>query len=427
MSKKANTFQTPIGTRDLLPEESARWEAVIDVFSNVASRAGFSLVDTPIFEDIGVFSRIGEGTDVVGKEMYEFLDRSERRMALRPEGTAAVCRAFAQHRPPIPWKVYYRGPYFRYEAPQAGRFRQFHQFGIESIGSDDPAIDAEVIAVGWKVLQNVGLEKVDLLVNSMGDLETRKNYQEALGAFLKDHSDDLDEEDQNKVGSHPLRVLDSKRPATQSVTAKAPTVDDFLSAGAQEHFDRVKDGLAALDIPFSVDPRLVRGLDYYTHTTFEFQSLALESAQNAVCGGGRYNGLVEALGGPPTPGIGFGMGIERLLMACDAEESFLVPSSRIQVWVVDVTDGSSARDLTHELRNIGVVADRSFDQRSMRSQMRSANRSGAEIALIIGEQEVSEETVAIRMLRDDESGQIVVPRNAVVAEVESLLGLDSQE
>ena len=408
-----------------MPEESARWEAAIEVFSNVASRAGFSLVDTPIFEDIGVFSRIGEGTDVVGKEMYEFLDRSERRMALRPEGTAAVCRAFAQHRPPVPWKVYYRGPYFRYEAPQAGRFRQFHQFGIESIGSDDPDIDAEVIAVGWKVLQNVGLNKVDLLVNSMGDLETRKNYQEALGAFLKDHSDDLDEEDQNKVGSHPLRVLDSKRPATQSVTAKAPRVDDFLSAAAQEHFDRVKDGLAALDIPFSVDSRLVRGLDYYTHTTFEFQSLALESAQNAVCGGGRYNGLVEALGGPPTPGIGFGMGIERLLMACDAEESFLVPSSRIQVWVVDVTDGSSARDLTHELRNIGVVADRSFDQRSMRSQMRSANRSGAEIALIIGDQEVSEETVAIRMLRDDESGQIVVPRNEVVAEVESLLGLDS--
>ena len=425
MSKKANTFQTPIGTRDLLPEEAARWEAAIEVFSNVASRAGFSLVDTPIFEDIGVFSRIGEGTDVVGKEMYEFLDRSERRMALRPEGTAAVCRAFAQHRPPVPWKVYYRGPYFRYEAPQAGRFRQFHQFGIESIGSDDPDIDAEVIAVGWKVLQNVGLKKVDLLENSMGDLETRKNYQEALGTFLKDHSDDLDEEDQNKVGSHPLRVLDSKRPATQSVTAKAPRVDDFLSAAAQEHFDRVKDGLAALDIPFSVDSRLVRGLDYYTHTTFEFQSLALESAQNAVCGGGRYNGLVEALGGPPTPGIGFGMGIERLLMACDAEESFLVPSSRIQVWVVDVTDGSSARDLTHELRNIGDVADRYFDQRSMRSQIRSANRSGAEIALIIGDQEVSEETVAIRMLRDDESGQIVVPRNEVVAEVESLLGLDS--
>lgn len=423
MSKKANTFQTPIGTRDLLPEESARWEAVIEVFAGVASRAGFSLVDTPIFEDVGVFSRIGEGTDVVGKEMYEFLDRSERPMALRPEGTAAVCRAFAQHRPLVPWKVYYRGPYFRYEAPQAGRFRQFHQFGIESIGSDDPDIDTEVIAVGWNVLQSVGLKKVELLVNSMGDPETRENYQESLSAFLKDHSDELDEEDQTKVESHPLRVLDSKRAATQTVTAKAPRISEFLTAEADEHFVRVKDGLAALKIPFSVEPRLVRGLDYYTHTTFEFQSLALESAQNTVCGGGRYNGLIEELGGPPTPGIGFGMGIERLLMACDAEESFPAPSSKIQVWVVDVTDGSSARDLTHELRNSGVVADRSFDQRSMRSQMRSANRSGAEIALIIGDEEVNQETVAIRMLRDEGTEQIVTPRSAAIAEVQRLLGL----
>ena len=425
MSKKANTFQTPIGTRDLLPGESSRWEAVIEVFSNVASRAGFSLVDTPIFEDVGVFTRIGEGTDVVGKEMYEFLDRSERPMALRPEGTAAVCRAFAQHRPPVPWKVYYRGPYFRYEAPQAGRFRQFHQFGIESIGSDDPDIDVEVIALGWKVLSAVGINKIDLQINSMGDQETRRTYQEALIVFLKNHADDLAEEDQHKVESHPLRVLDSKRRATQSVTKEAPKISDFLSEDAQVHFERVKDGLTALEIPFSIQPRLVRGLDYYTHTTFEFQSLALDSAQNTVCGGGRYNGLIEELGGPATPGIGFGMGIERLLLACDAETSFPAPRSATQVWVVDVTDGSSARDLTHILRDHGLTADRSFDQRSMRSQMRSANRSEAEIALIIGEQEVDEDTVAIRMLRDEEIGQIVVPRSSAVAEVQRLLGLES--
>ena len=424
MSKKANTFQTPIGTRDLLPEHSARWEAVIEVFSNVASRAGFSLIDTPIFEDVGVFTRIGEGTDVVGKEMYEFLDRSERPMALRPEGTAAVCRAFAQHRPLVPWKVYYRGPYFRYEAPQAGRFRQFHQFGIESIGSDDPDIDVEVIALGWKVLEAVGINQIELLVNSMGDQETRNNYQEALNAFLKSHVNDLDEEDRKKVDTHPMRVLDSKRSATQSVTKEAPRINDFLSAEAEAHFERVRDGLTALKIPFSIEPRLVRGLDYYTHTTFEFQSLALDSAQSTVCGGGRYNGLIEELGGPATPGIGFGMGIERLLLACDAEESFPAPGSRVQVWVVDVTDGSSARDLTHSLRDHGVTADRSFDQRSMRSQMRSANRSEAEIALIIGEEEVNEETVAIRMLRDEEIGQIVVPRSSVIAEVQRLLGLE---
>ena len=425
MSKKANTFQTPIGTRDLLPGESARWEAVVEVFSSVASRSGFALVDTPLFEDIGVFSRIGEGTDVVGKEMYEFHDRSERHMALRPEGTAAICRSFVQHRPPVPWKVYYRGPYFRYEAPQAGRFRQFHQFGIESIGSDDPDIDVEVIALGWNVLQSVGLKQVNLLLNSMGDANTRKQYQQALGDFLEGRVLDLDEEDKSKVASHPLRVLDSKRRATQSVIAQAPLIEEFLDGDAKAHFERVQEGLNALNIPFTIEPKLVRGLDYYTHTTFEFQSQALESAQNTVCGGGRYNGLIEELGGPPTPGIGFGMGIERLLLACDAEGSFPDPPPKTQVWVVDVTDGSSARDLTQLLRADGVVADRSFDGRSMRSQIRSAARSGAQLALIIGEQELEEATISIRMLRDSAADQIVVPREEVVSQVRQLLGLDS--
>jgi len=425
MSKKANTFQTPIGTRDLLPDESARWEAVTDTFSSIAARSGFALVDTPMFEDVGVFSRIGEGTDVVGKEMYEFLDRSDRPMALRPEGSAAICRAFVQHRPVVPWKVYYRGPYFRYEAPQAGRFRQFHQFGIESIGSDDPDIDVEVIALGWDVLKSVGLEQVKLLVNSMGDSNTRKRYQQSLSEFLEQHLLELDQDDRSKVESHPLRVLDSKRPATQSVVAGAPLIDEFLDKDAEEHFERVREGLNALSIPFTVEPKLVRGLDYYTHTTFEFQSQALESAQNTVCGGGRYNGLIEELGGPPTPGIGFGMGIERLLLACDSENSFPNPSARTQVWVVDVTDGSSARDLAHLLRINGIFADRSFDGRSMRSQIRSADRSGAQIALIIGEQEIDESTISIRMLRDDQAEQLVVPRDQVVSQVRQLLGLDS--
>ncbi len=425
MSKKANTFRTPIGTRDLMPAESARWEAVTNIFGSVASRAGFSLVDTPIFEDIGVFSRIGEGTDVVGKQMYEFRDRSDRAMALRPEGTAAVCRAFAQHRPPVPWKVYYRGPYFRYEAPQAGRFRQFHQFGIESIGSDDPDIDVEVIALAWEVFRSVGLQRVLLVVNSMGDLDTRNRYQEALRGYLIEHLGAIDEQDRHKVESHPLRVLDSKGPATQAVTNHAPKIGEFLTSEAEQHFDRVKDGLGSLGIPFAIEPKLVRGLDYYTHTTFEFQSSALEAAQNTVCGGGRYNGLIEELGGPPTPGIGFGMGIERLLLACDAEEAFPAPGSNTQVWLVDVVDGRSARDLTHQLRNRGIVADRAFDGRSMRSQMRSADRSGAEIALIIGEQELADQTVTIRMLRDEEAGQVIVPRDEILREVERLLGLHS--
>jgi len=425
MSKKVNSFRTPIGTRDLLPPDSARWEAVIDVFGRTADRSGFGLLNTPLFEDIGVFSRVGEGTDVVRKEMYEFSDRSDRRLALRPEGTASVCRAFVQHRPPVPWKVWYQGPFFRYEAPQAGRYRQFHQVGAEVLGTADPDVDVEVIALGWDVLRAVGLKRVLLLVNSMGDPDTRRTYGAALRDHLAANLAGVDEEDREKVELHPLRVLDSKRPGTRAVTAEAPQLAEFLSPAAVAHFDRVQDGLGSLGIPFAIEPRLVRGLDYYTHTTFEFQSSALEAAQNTLCGGGRYDGLVEELGGPATPGIGFGMGIERLLLACDAEETFPTPTTAPRVWVVDVADGRSARDLTHLLRTEGIHADRSFDGRSMRSQMRSADRSGAELALIIGEQELAEQQVAVRRLRDDDAAQVMIPRHDVVDEVRRLLQIDS--
>ena len=424
MSKKVNSFRTPIGTRDLLPPDSARWEAVISVFGELATRSGYGRLNTPLFEDVGVFSRVGEGTDVVRKEMYEFADRSDRRLALRPEGTAPVCRAFVQHRPPVPWKVWYEGPYFRYEAPQAGRYRQFHQVGAEVLGSSDPDVDVEVIALGWNLLQAVGLQRVLLLVNSMGDADTRLTYGTALREHLTKNLADIDEEDREKVDLHPLRLLDSKRRGTRAVTADGPRLAEFLSPTAVSHFERVQDGLGSLGIPFAIEPRLVRGLDYYTHTTFEFQSSALESAQNTVCGGGRYDGLVEELGGPETSGIGFGMGIERLLLACDAEEAFPTPTAAPQVWVVDVADGRSARDLTHSLRAAGVRADRSFDGRSMRSQMRSADRSGATIALIVGEQELAERQVAVRLLRDDGSGQLMVARDQVVDDVLRLLDSD---
>ena len=417
MSTKPNSFQTPIGTSDLLPLGSARWQATLQLFDEVSTRSGFGYLSTPIFEDIGVFSRVGEGTDVVRKEMYEFLDKSDRRLALRPEGTAAVCRAFVQHHPVTPWKVYYHGPFFRYEAPQAGRYRQFHQLGIETLGSDDPDADVEVMALAWEMFQKMGLKQIELSLNSMGDGDTRLRYAEALTEYLNRHRDAIDEEDREKISDHPMRVLDSKRRATRKVTDEAPKISDFLSASAIAHFDRVQDGLTALDIPYKVEPRLVRGLDYYTHTTFEFQSKALSAAQNTICGGGRYNGLVEELGGPVTPGIGFGMGIERLLLACDAEEVFPAPKSSLDVWVIDVTGGSHARDITYELRSHGINADRSFDSRSMRSQMRSANRSGAPIALIIGEDEVAAGNVALRSMLDNAVEQILIPRDQISAEV----------
>ena len=425
MSKKVNSFRTPIGTRDLLPPDSARWEAVVEVFGEHAARSGFGLLNTPLFEDIGVFARVGEGTDVVKKEMYEFSDRSDRRLALRPEGTASVCRAFVQHRPSVPWKVWYQGPFFRYEAPQAGRYRQFHQVGAEVLGTADPDVDVEVVALAWDVLRAVGLKRVLLLVNSMGDSDTRRTYGAALRDHLRSRIDDIDEEDREKIEHHPLRLLDSKRPGTRAVTAEAPQLAEFLGPAAVAHFERVQDGLGSLGVPFAIEPRLVRGLDYYTHTTFEFQSSALEAAQNTVCGGGRYDGLVEELGGPATPGIGFGMGIERLLLACDAEEAFPTPTTAPRVWVVDVADGRSARDLTHALRAAGIHADRSFNGRSMRSQMRSADRSGATLALIVGEQELAERQVAVRRLRDDETGQLMIPRDTVVEEVCRLLDSES--
>ena len=422
MSTKPNSFQTPIGTSDLLPLGSARWQATLQLFDEVSTRSGFGYLSTPIFEDIGVFSRVGEGTDVVRKEMYEFLDKSDRRLALRPEGTAAVCRAFVQHHPVTPWKVYYHGPFFRYEAPQAGRYRQFHQLGIETLGSDGPDADVEVMALAWEMFQKMGLKQVELSLNSMGDGDTRLQYAEALTEYLNQHRDAIDEEDREKISDHPMRVLDSKRRATRKVTDEAPKISDFLSASAIAHFDRVQDGLTALDIPYKVEPRLVRGLDYYTHTTFEFQSKALSAAQNTICGGGRYNGLVEELGGPVTPGIGFGMGIERLLLACDAEEVFPAPKSSLDVWVIDVAGGSHARDITYELRSHGINADRSFDSRSMRSQMRSANRSGAPIALIIGEDEVAAGNVALRSMLDNGVEQILIPRDQIAVEVLRSLG-----
>jgi histidyl-tRNA synthetase len=403
----AQRFRAPTGTRDALPPESRRWEALVGAFADLVDRAGYGLLQSPTFEDLGVFERVGEGTDIVTKEMYDFEDKGGRHIALRPEGTAPVVRAYLEHRPTDPWKVWYAAPTFRYERPQAGRYRQHHQLGIEVLGSVDPDIDVEVIALAWDLLAGIGLTKVKLLVNSMGEPADRVRYAGILQEWFRARLDDLAEEDREKVERHPLRVLDSKRPATAAVVADAPGPAEHLSADATAHFERVQAGLTALGIPFTVDPRLVRGLDYYTRTTFELQAEALEAAQNAVGGGGRYDGLAEALGGPSTPGIGFGMGIERILLAADAEGVWDVPDSRVDVFVVDVTGGEVARDLTAALRRAGLGADRGFDGRSMKSQMKAADRSGARFAAIVGEDEAAAGVVTLRPLRSDGEQQQV--------------------
>lgn len=413
-ASRTEPFKAPTGTRDVLPPESARWQALIAMFAAHVGRAGFGLVQSPMFEEIGVFSRVGEGTDLVRKEMYDFFDKGDRHIALRPEGTASIARAWIQHAQgeAKPWKVWYAAPSFRYERPQAGRFRQHHQLGAEAIGSEDPDLDVEVIALLHDFYVSLGLKQVTLLINSMGTAEDRKRYIQDVGLWLNERIDTLDPKDAEKVSDHPMRVLDSKRPMTIAAIADAPRITDRLSPEAAERFARVQDGLSALGIEFNVEPRLVRGLDYYTHTTFEFVSGALDAAQSTIGGGGRYDGLIESLGGPSTPGIGFGSGIERVLLTCDAEGVFPATSGAIDVFVVDTTGGAAARDLTIELRRAGFSAERAFDGRSMKSQMKSADKSGASFVCIIGDDEAANGTVIIRDLRGA-SGQEVVDRSTL--------------
>ncbi|MER3452349.1 MAG: histidine--tRNA ligase, partial [Acidimicrobiia bacterium] len=283
------TFQAPKGTRDVLPPESTRWVELVARFASRVRRAGYGLVVTPMFEDVGVFWRIGESTDVVRKEMYEFEDKGGRRIALRPEGTASVVRAFAQHRPPVPFKAWYVSPMFRYEQAQAGRYRQHHQVGAEVLGSDDPDVDVEVIALLHGFLRDLGLRGVSLRINSLGDAACRPAYRRHLVAHLEANRGALCDEHREHIGANPLRVLDCKRDACRTVAGTAPRMLDALCAACEAHFARVRAGLAALGIAATLDPTLVRGLDYYTRTTFEFAAEALGAAQNAVGGGGRYD------------------------------------------------------------------------------------------------------------------------------------------
>ena len=414
-------FRAPKGTQDVRPPESARWEALLATFAGVAGRSGYGLVQSPMFEDVGVFQRIGEGTDVVAKEMYEFEDKGGRRVALRPEGTASVARAFVEHRPDVPWKVWYATPAFRYERPQAGRLRQHHQVGIECIGTADPAADVEVIALGHAYLSALGLSQWRLLLNFMGTPADRTAYASVLQAWLRSRRDDLSPDDAEKVESHPLRVLDSKREQTQAAIVDAPRMVDHLDPASIAHGERVQAGLTSLGIAYELDETLVRGLDYYTHTVFEFQSSSIGTAQSTILGGGRYDGLIEQLGGPPTPGIGFGSGIERVLLAADAEGVFAAPGHRVDCFVVDVTGGETATVLSHQLRLAGVATDRAFDGRSMKSQMKAAGKSGARLAAIIGEDEKAAGQVALRDLSTSE--QSTIPADAVVDHVKKVLDL----
>ena len=409
-----SVYRAPIGTHDVLPPESDRWLDAIATFAARARRFGYGLVVSPVFEHVEVFLRVGASTDVVRKEMYEFEDKGGRRLALRPEGTAPVVRAYVQHRPAVPWKVWYLAPHFRYERPQKGRYRQHWQLGAEVLGVDDPEVDVEVIALAHGFYRDLGLTRTRLLLNSMGDAASRPAYLTALRTYLLDHGTAFGDDFRARVEQNPLRVLDAKNEDWQDVIERAPQLTEYLSDDAVGHFEAVQQGLASLGIAYELSPRLVRGFDYYTATTFEFVSDALDAAQNAVGGGGRYDQLAEDMGGPPTPGIGFGIGIERVLIACDAELGDTAAAPRVDAFVVDALGGGAATVLVAELREAGLAADRAFGGRSMKAQSKLADRSGARYAIILGKREAEHDTVAVKDLRAPEPTQIEVPRREVV-------------
>ena len=397
-------FQSPKGTQDILGPESARWSELVGRFATLAQRFGFGLVVSPGFEDAEVFRRSsGDSSDVVTKEMYEFKDRGGRDIALRPEGTASVVRAFVQHSPVPPFKAWYAAPMFRYERPQAGRFRQHHQLGVEILGTDDPMADVEVIALLAALYADLGLSSLRLRVNSLGDKTCAPGHREMLADYLGAHVAELCDEHRYKWAVNPLRIFDCKRPECRRLSAGAPKLRDFLCEDCRRHFADVLGGLDRLAIDYEQDDYLVRGLDYYTRTTFEYGSDVLEG----VGGGGRYDGLVAALGGPQVSGVGFGAGIERILLACDAEGRLgagdLRLSRALDAFVVDATREGIALEITQALRAAGLAADRAFDGRSMKAQLKAADRSGARVACIVGADDLTSGLVTIRVLRGSDA------------------------
>lgn len=403
-----SSLQPVRGTHDLLPEDSRRHRFVEETAFSVVRRYGYGEIVTPIFEFTEVFSRtLGETSDVVTKEMYTFADRSGDSLTLRPEGTAGVARAFisgglAQS---LPLKLFYRGPMFRHERPQKGRLRQFHQVGVELLGVEGPQADIEVVSMAWRMLQALGLgDKVQLEINTLGDAESRVAYRDALVAYLTPYKDKLSEDSRARLDKNPMRVLDSKDEGDKAIVAGAPLIQDALSPAAQEFFAQVTAGLTALGVPFVINPKLVRGLDYYCHTAFEFTTTAL-GAQGTVLAGGRYDGLIGQMGGPATPGIGWAAGIERLSMLVEG-----APDLDRPVAIIPMGDATAAAVLADSLRAAGVAVELGFSG-NMKKRMVRANKANARLAVILGEDEAARGAATLRDL--DSGAQEEVPLAAL--------------
>ena len=394
-------YKAPRGTSDILPEEQQQWNYVKDIATTLAKSYGYGLLETPIFENTNLFSRgIGQTTDVVEKEMYSFEDRGGESITLRPEGTAPVCRAYLEHgmhNLPQPVRMFYLCPIFRYERPQSGRYREHHQFGVECIGDIDPSIDAEIIVMAWSLMKNLGLADLSLLINTIGDSKCRPSYIDELKLYYSGQINKLCSDCKNRLSRNALRLLDCKKDGCIKIADKAPHILDHLCSDCLDHWHQLIGHLDYLGIPYTVNRKLVRGFDYYTRTVFEIQP-AEEGAQSNICGGGRYDGLMEQIGGPPTPGIGFGVGIERLIINLERQNVSIPVSPPASVLVAHIGDEakSIALMLSHKLRQTGIDTILGPSGRSLRAQMRYVNSANIPFAIIIGEQEIQKNVVVLR-------------------------------
>jgi histidyl-tRNA synthetase len=400
-------FQAPKGVSEYFPPNSNQFEYVRDQLLRTARLAGYNLIELPVFEDTEVFTRgVGESTDVVSKEMYTFEDRGGRSITLRPEGTAGVMRAVIEHnldRGQLPVKLFYTGPFFRAERPQAGRYRQFYQVGIEAIGYTDPEIDVEVIAVADSAFKALGLTKYKLNITSLGDTESRQAHRKELMKYIAGL--DLDEATSARAQINPLRLFDDKRAEIKELMAKAPLLLDYLNKDSVQHFEAVKNILNDIGIKYQVNPYMVRGLDYYTGTTFEFDHEML-GAQSGIGGGGRYDGLMNSLGGSDVSGIGFGLGVDRILMACQAEGSLPDNLNQIELFIAPISHPAKALafKLLTQLRIAGISCDMAFGDRALKGAMKAADKSGAKYGLVIGDDEINSGMGQLKLMS---SGEIV--------------------
>jgi len=406
------SIKLPRGTADVLPGEVELWQYVEEKARNLCSRFNYSEIRTPIFEHTELFQRgVGETTDIVEKEMYTFTDKGDRSITLRPEGTAATVRSYVEHKmfgnPQQPTKLFYIGPMFRYERPQAGRMRQFTQFGVEAIGSKDPSIDAEVIALAMQLYKELGVKDLHLEINSVGCSKCRPIHRDALIAHLQDVKDQLGAEDQSRLERNPMRVLDSKDPKTQELTKDAPSILEFLCEDCAPHFEKVQSYLTEMGISYTVNPRMVRGLDYYTQTAFEIMVQGI-GAIGTVCGGGRYNGLVEQIGGQDMPGIGFALSIERLLLALETQGVELPIKRNIDCYMVTLGEAAKQKSvsLVQSWRAAGLRVEKDYLDRNMKPQMKSADRLGATFVAILGETELEKNIVVLKEMATGEQEEI---------------------